>query len=472
VYASSDINPFKGPSWDISVRLNLARQFLLVAFGVLLVGMFAMGSWVTRQIESAVVEVEGTSAALYINNFIAPHLQELATSASLSRSSIEALNRAMERPAILTYVTAIKIWKQDGLVVYSTDKDLIGHRFPGHPDLEKAWTGTVTTQFDNLIYEDDEKERESGQHLLEIYTPIRDAESGDVIAVLEFYERAETLNSELSMARRRTWMISALITIAMIAALYCIVANGSRTIDQQQAELARRVSQLSDLLRHNEGLRKRVERSSQKAAEEIERVMRRLGYDLHDGVTQLLGLSLLRLGRLTQNERDADNLSKIRKALTDAVKDIRNLCNGLVLPEIENLDLSEALHFMVQQHERKTGTSVACNIAELPSTSQDFVKTSLCRFVQEGLNNAFRHADGKGQRVTASCDGQNICVAVSDEGSGMGVSQEESTDVRLGLRALRDRIESIGGTMTVASAPGEGTRLIATLPMTSGESDE
>ncbi len=455
----------------LGFKPSLAQQFLIVATGVLFLGMFAMGTWVTRRIEKGVADVAAASAALYINNFIAPHLQELGTGDVLSDNSIRNLNEAMKRPSVRTHVTSIKIWKQDGLIVYSSEKDLIGRTFPQNPNPRKAWSGEVTAEFDDLYHEEDARERAKGIPLLEVFTPIRDAH-GEVIAVLEFHERAEVLKAHLDEDRWHSWMITALITLAMIGALFVIVADGSKTIDQQRAALAERVSQLSSLLQQNQTLRGRVERAARNATEDNERLMRRLGYDLHDGIAQLISLALVRLDRVQHTEASSDNIGKIQKALSDALTDIRNLCRGLLLPEIQDLTLAQALMLMVRHHERRTGTAVRCHISGLPAEAPQFVKISLCRFVQEGLNNAFKHAGGKGQQVRASWDGEEITIEVADEGPGMNVADEPGGDIHLGLRGLRDRIESIGGVMNVKSTLGEGTCVAAcfTLP-TRGSND-
>jgi signal transduction histidine kinase len=471
LYASYEFDLAEKPKQVLGFKPSLAQQFLIVASGVLLLGMFTMGMWVTGRIEKGVADVRAASAALYINNFIAPHLQELATSDRLSDNGVRNLNEATNRPAVRTSVTAIKIWKQDGLIVYSSEMDLIGKRFPQNPNPGKAWKGDVTAKFDDLHHEEDARERAKGIPLLEVYAPIRDVQSGEVIAVIEFHERAEALKANLDEAKWHSWMITGMITLAMIGALFLIVADGSRTIDQQRAALTERVTQLSDLLQQNQSLRARIERAARNATEDNERLMRRLGYDLHDGIAQLIGLALLRLDRLQRSKRDNDNLSKIQKALSDALTDIRNVCRGLLLPEVKDLTLAEALMFMVRHHERRTGTKVSCDVSGLPKEAPQFVKISLCRFVQEGLNNAFKHAGGKGQEVRALWDGKAVTIEVADEGPGLKLSDEAMGGVRLGLAGLRDRIESIGGTMSVKSTPGAGTRLAACLTLTTGDSD-
>ncbi|RDI61747.1 sensor histidine kinase [Microvirga subterranea] len=465
---SIDLEP-EGFHW---LRHNLARQFILVAFGVLLVGMFTLGTWVTRRIETGVAETSAASAALYINSLLAPHLQDLASRDSLSETSAEALNGAIESIVAKMDVASVKIWNDDGFVIYSTDRSIIGKTFPLTPELKRAWGGAIAAEFANSSHDEaSARDIDADTPLLEVYVPVRDAKSGKVIAVLEFYDFAEEIESQLSKAEWHSWAMTALVTIAMMTALFSIVANGSRTIDEQRVSLTHRVAQLSELLKQNEALRSRVERAARNATEDNEKFIRRLGYDLHDGPAQLIGLALLRLDALNLSGHDGDNLATIRGALSDALSDIRNFCAGLLLPEVHNMTLTGALLHIIRDHERRTRTKVSCTIADLPPDAPQFMKVCLCRFVQEALNNAFRHAGGQGQQVSAWSDGVSIMVEVADEGPGMSSDPSYEGRIQLGLTGLRDRIESIGGILSVASRPGTGTRLLASLPLNSGESN-
>jgi signal transduction histidine kinase len=433
--------------------------------------MLALGTWVTRRIEQGVVETSAASAALYINNFIAPHLQGLKHENVLSPQNVAALNQAMARPALRSHVTSIKVWKQDGLIVYSSNPDLIGRHFPANPYPQRALNGILSAEYGNLYHEEDSAETTDEHPLLEVYAPIRDSESGDVIAVLEFHERAEALTAHLKEAEWNSWVVTAFVAVSMIAALFSIVAEGSRTIDEQRLALTERVTQLSELLRQNERLRMRIERAARKTTEENERLMRRLGYDLHDGIAQLIGLALLRLGSLTPAEKDEDNIAKIQNALSDALEDVRHLCKGFLLPEIHGMSLRDALLFMSSHHEKRTGTVVECKIADLPEKTPQVVTTSLCRFVQEGLTNAFRHAQAKGQELIASWDGKAITVEIRDAGPGFSPLYQPGKDGGLGLMGLGDRMESIGGVMSINTVSGRGTQLRVVLPIAVGEHD-
>ena len=92
-----------------------------------------------------------------------------------------------------------------------------------------------------------------------------------------------------------------------MGALFSIVRDGSKTIDQQRVFLTERVAQLSDLLQQNEVLRQRVERAARSATEGTERLMRQVGSDLHDGPAQLIALALLRLDSLKLAKTDRES---------------------------------------------------------------------------------------------------------------------------------------------------------------------
>jgi signal transduction histidine kinase len=157
----------------------------------------------------------------------------------------------------------------------------------------------------------------------------------------------------------------------------------------------------------------------------------------------------------TQGERRNAEIGMIRKALDDAMREIRGICNGLVLPQIETAPVAEIMRLAVDDHERRTGTSVALALAgPLPEPGAS-EKISIYRFVQEGLNNAYRHGQAKGQAVRAGMKAGRLFVDVSDSGPGFDPVLAEG----LGLAGLRQRIESIGGQFEITSGP-QGTRLV------------
>lgn len=204
----------------------------------------------------------------------------------------------------------------------------------------------------------------------------------------------------------------------------------------------------------------------QSVSDEQEIGLRRLGADLHDGVGQLLALALLKLdGLFGEAKERPKEFESIRALLHDAMAEIRDMSAGLALPEIEKLSLNEALTLIVQRHERRTSTSVSTRLDDNSRTMVHPIKLCLCRFVQEALNNAFKHAKGAGQSVSATWNKDTIVVEVSDKGPGFGSAKTRDKRQALGLAGLRNRLESLGGNLKVESKLGEGTKLTASLPL-------
>jgi signal transduction histidine kinase len=153
-----------------------------------------------------------------------------------------------------------------------------------------------------------------------------------------------------------------------------------------------------------------------------------------------------------------DDFERIRGALREALAEIRSMSAGLTLPELSGVSASDALRLAVRNHERRTATSVACDVEGLPQHLPASIKSCLYRFAQEALNNAYRHANGRGQAVRGRRFGNTIEVEVADAGPGFE-PDGKMVGSHLGLLGMRERVASLGGTLEIKSRPGSGTRL-------------
>jgi signal transduction histidine kinase len=358
----------------------------------------------------------------------------------------------------------LKIWRPDGTIAYSKRPDLIGQKMEPGESLSMAASGVVAAEFDHLSDEENVSERALNMPLLEIYSPIRESGTERIIAIAEIYQAGDHLAGELRAAQFQAALVVGGLSFLMLAALIGIVRRGSQIIGSQKTSLNERILELSRSLAINEELTQRVADANRRASESGERFLRRVSAELHDGPVQLIGLSLLRLDGLTAPKdagRARETSEVIRSALQDALSEIRGLSNGMALPELETLSLEETLELAISNHERRSSTSVAISLPHGCPSVPASVKTCAYRFVQEGLNNAFRHAAGAGQQVALSWDGKVLAIEVSDAGPGLAGSNPPSSKSGLGLVGMRDRIESLGGSMEVTSGEDGGTRLRA-----------
>lgn len=457
---------------DRWVSQSLAKQFLLAGGIVTLIAMLLVGGLVTRLIEEAVTRNSAASTALYVDSVIAPLLPDMRRNEVLDETVTRALDETLGQGALADRLKSFRLWRRDGTILYANDESLVGKRFEPSENLRAAFSGEIISEFDRLDDVEGEAERRSGEPLLEIYNPILQPWSGEVVAVSEFDEIATDFQRSLNRARILSWLSVALATLGFFMLLSVIVVRGSRTIDRQREALKARVSELTDLLAQNKALHERVQRASRRAAALNESYLRRIGADLHDGPAQLIALASLRLEStaLTDaalSDDHARDVSAIKSCLDEAMSEIRSISSGLVLPDIESAELPEVLARAVRAHEQRTGSKVRLISSPAPLPMSSSAKICVFRFVQEALNNGYRHGGGVRQCVRHTHENANVVIEVSDDGPGFDANfvRPES----LGLAGLRERVESLGGRFSVKSSPGKGTRVRMSLAMEEAE---
>ena len=422
-------------------QMSLVWQFAAASGLVMLLATVVVGFWVSSRIEDIVVRNTANATALYMDSFIAPLSQDLATTQALSPAHLAEMQRLLTDTPLGQRVVAFKIWVKGPRVIASSDPTIVGQTFPPTENLKQAWSGMVKADFNALGDREDENEASMHIPLLEIYSPIRDKADGSIIGIAEFYEIAAQLKSDLVRARLTSWAAVALIMAAIWGSLYAIVLRGSHTIDRQ-------VVDLTEMAARNVSLRLRVQGAAGRFSALNDRALRRIGADLHDGPAQLMGFAALRLDalrKLAQGEAAAREINQIEQAIKDAMKDIRNISRGVSLPDIDRKPLAEVIHGLVDAHSARTGSDVAVQIELGPAELPLAVKICVGRVVQEGLTNAWRHAAGAGQEVVVRRQGDDLTAIVRDHGPGRHTAAEAGDSYGLGLAGLAGRVESLGG---------------------------
>jgi signal transduction histidine kinase len=463
-------------------RLSLARQFMLASGLILLAGMLVIGAWVGHQIRWGVTNRTAAVTALYVDSFIAPHLQSLAHTSRLDASQRETLDALLAGTALGQRIVALKVWSSDGEVLYSTNAELIGRRFPVGPGLAQALAGNVTTHISDLSDPENEFESDLWPRLIETYAPVLLVGSDEVVAVAEFYQTTDELDRAVRRAQLASWLVVGTATLAMYGLLTGLVGRASNTILAQQRELSAQVEQLSAVLAQNEKLHERVRRAAARTTSLNERFLRRLSADLHDGPGQDLSLALLRIGALSESCADCaaagspgrstdKDFNTIGSALESALAELRSIAAGLRLPAIDRLGLGQTAERAVWDYEQKTGRTVALSLVDVPDAAPLPVKITLYRLLQESLANGFRHAGGAPQTVSLACQDGWLNVEVADSGPGFDPAAVRPTR-RLGLAGMRERVEVLGGLFAVESEPGQGTTVRVRLPVDTLEIDD
>ena len=452
---------------------TLSTRFLIASIFVICTAMLHVGAWVDGRIRQSVVEPAAAASAHYVERVISPLIQSIGASGELSPDAKIAIGSYVS-PASKHGVLEIKIWSPEDRLIYASRGPIDATSHVKSSDLTLALSGRVISHFETDHDFNPADTIADGVPVFNIYAPLRDTVSQRVIAVAQIYQDASILSREITIARQQSWLVVGLLTFGMLSLLFGIVHRGSALIFDQQQALQAKVKEQARLLKQNELLRSRLSHAHQSSHMVSDKMLRRVGADLHDGPAQLLGLALLRLDELSPNASESKEaaaaLTAVRSATQDALNEIRQISTGLSLPQLENLTAAETVAYAITNHERLTQLPVKRRISsDLPSTVSLPIRTCVFRGVQEGLNNAFHHAGGAGQTVEADFDGLTLRVVVSDSGPGFSANSIQSKDEALGLVGLRHRVESLGGTLELVSLLGKGTSITMNIPCKVGK---
>jgi signal transduction histidine kinase len=453
--------------------MSLAQQFMLGSLVVLVAGMAAVGAWVARQIEDGVIQRTAATTALYVDSLVTSSLQRLATEPALSESDDRRLHWLFEDTPLGQEVVAFQVWNRDGEIIFSTVRELEGARFPVDEELLSAFDGRVTADIGDLEGGELAPQALPRHDLLEIYSPVRNRETGEVIAVAEFYYATDDLRQNIDAALRRSWLVVGVAGLLIYLVLSGFVRRASDTISRQQDALAGQVQTLTCLLRQNEELHQRARGAAARAVALNERFLRRFSAELHDGPAQDISLALLRLDNVAAHH-GGDGIAEdgvereiglIQTSLRRALGELRSTSSGLLLPQLGALTVAETVEHVVRGHRRRNAADVTVSVRDVPVQAPLASKIALYRIIQEALTNASRHAPGAHVTVTVTGAGDRMRVEIRDSGPGFDPSIRDATGERLGLAGMRERAESLGGEFAIASGPDVGTRVVAELPL-------
>ena len=191
---------------------------------------------------------------------------------------------------------------------------------------------------------------------------------------------------------------------------------------------------------------------------------RRLERDLHDGAQQHLVALKVKLNLAARQAGEsalAETLSSLQSDTDEAIEALRALAHGIYPPLLAELGLVAA----IETHARKAPIAVAVEGDHVGRYSQA-VEAALYFCCLEALQNVAKYAgDSRVVVRVAEADGE-LTLVVADDGAGF---DPDATARGAGLQNMTDRVEALGGVLTIASTPGEGTTVMASLPLQADE---
>ncbi|TFC51315.1 sensor histidine kinase [Cryobacterium sp. TMT1-21] len=231
--------------------------------------------------------------------------------------------------------------------------------------------------------------------------------------------------------------------------------------------LAREAAEREDLIRELRETRGQLAAAERTAGVQGERG--RLAREIHDTVSQSLS-SIVMLLHAAERSGDAEtSLQRMRQARDAAgqtLAETRQFIDELSPPALRGSTLVEALHRLATQTGATSGIRIGVTVAGPVEPLPTRVETALWRIAQGALANAVQHAHASRIDLTLSALDSEVILDVVDDGVGFDAGAsvrrgDTSTRTSFGLQAMRERVAELGGSLTVESAPGQGTSVVA-----------
>jgi signal transduction histidine kinase len=236
------------------------------------------------------------------------------------------------------------------------------------------------------------------------------------------------------------------------AELYVVRSAGAeRTLE---ARLQRHEGQLRQL--------------SARMIETQERERRHIARELHDEIGQCLSAIRVQFATLQRRTELPEALALIGSAadLTErTLGRVRSLALLLHPPQLDTLGLRAALRWHIREQERLHDWRIRFNDAEVGHDIPADLAIAVYRIVQESLSNALLHGRAQAVCVDLTREREGLKLQVVDDGCGFDPEEVSTRETpTLGLMGMTERARLLAGSLTIASTPGEGTRVTAVFP--------
>ena len=222
--------------------------------------------------------------------------------------------------------------------------------------------------------------------------------------------------------------------------------------DLLEAEVQMRTEELTGLSRHL------------LSAREDERS--RIARELHDELGAMLTAAKLDVARVKARivpmaPEVAERISHLNETLNNGIALKRRIIEDLHPSSLTNFGLVAALEIQLREFEARSEATVGASLQ--PVALSPTCELTVYRLVQEALTNISKYSKAKTVHVELAATDDAVQITVADDGVGFDPAQQKGS--AHGLIGMRYRVEAEGGTLTLHSAPGRGTRIGATLPL-------
>jgi PAS domain S-box-containing protein len=207
-------------------------------------------------------------------------------------------------------------------------------------------------------------------------------------------------------------------------------------------------------------------------AEERER--RRIAMDLHDNIGQMLALTRIKLGVLRNTlsgDAHEDAVGGIIELIDQSIGYTKSLSFELSPPLLYDIGIEATIEWLAEQMQKQHYILFYCENDGSPKPLKRDVSILLFQTVRELFMNIVKHSQAHQVNVGISREAEDIMIVVEDDGIGFDASKID-TDLTFGFFSIRERLKYLGGSLSIDTGPGRGTRVTVTSPLDREENAE
>jgi two-component system, NarL family, sensor kinase len=428
----------RGPERTGRVLGWVSLAALLALVGVAIGGTFAAKDLAEKEATNDAL----ATSELLARSVITPALEDgLVTGGrKANRDAIEALDEAVGT-LDANEIVRVKIWTDDGRIVYSDEDQLIGQEFPvGDEETEVLNDSVFHADISDLGEEENKFERPFGPKLLEVYGPV--FTPNDTPLLFETYSPYKVVEERSG----DLWKGFAGVTVSSL--LFFTVL------------LLPIVWRLLDRLRRSQRQREELlERAVDASIEE----RRRIAGTLHDGVVQELAATSFTVAgaaaraRTQGDPRMSDDLHGVAGTLRSSIGGLRSLLVDIFPANLHTGGLADSLADLAAPL-RSRGIDVTLDLEQVVVDLDPDVERLVFRITQECLHNVRRHSGASSVRIAWRSEGDEMVLDVVDDGQGFDPADvlARPREGHFGVRVLADVASAAGADLSVSTAPGAG----------------
>jgi len=236
--------------------------------------------------------------------------------------------------------------------------------------------------------------------------------------------------------------------------------------DPQMDSLMKTINEMLDALQI---YRNQLQRLSSQVLTAQEEERKRIARELHDQTGQALTSLLVQLRMVERAAKQEDvkrQLSELRQLALQTLDDVRRLALELRPAVLDDLGLVAALQWYTKEYSGKLPIKVDFRAIGFGERLPSEIEVVFYRVVQEALTNIAKHSQATRASILLEHRGRSVMAVVEDNGKGFDVEKVMGSRERgLGLFGMQERIALVGGTFTLDSRPGGGTRVVLEAPL-------